>query len=72
CAKGFYGRVCECDTASPTVESKIERCKKPGSSDICSGRGQCACGRCKCETTTIEAGQRIYGDYCECDDFSCP
>ncbi|CAF3376669.1 unnamed protein product [Rotaria socialis] len=72
CAKGFYGRECECDTASPTVESKIERCKKPGSSDICSGRGQCACGRCKCETTTIEAGQRIYGDYCECDDFSCP
>ncbi|CAF0847282.1 unnamed protein product [Adineta ricciae] len=72
CAKGFYGRECECDTASPTVESKIQQCKKPGSSDICSGRGQCVCGRCKCETATIEPGQRIYGDYCECDDFSCP
>ncbi len=72
CAKGFYGRECECDTASPTVESKIQQCKKwekrkilfwkwiwdvfsrPGSSDICSGRGQCVCGRCKCETATIE------------------
>lgn len=27
---------------------------RPGSSDICSGRGQCVCGRCKCETATIE------------------
>ncbi|CAF5158229.1 unnamed protein product, partial [Rotaria sp. Silwood1] len=56
CAKGFYGRECECDTASPTIESKIERCKKPGSSDVCSGRGQCVCGRCKCEIATIEPG----------------
>ena len=28
CAKGYYGRECECDTASPTVESKIQQCKK--------------------------------------------
>lgn len=27
---------------------------RPGSTDICSGRGQCVCGRCKCETATIE------------------
>jgi hypothetical protein len=30
---------------------------RPGSSDICSGRGQCVCGRCKCETATIEVKQ---------------
>jgi len=28
CAQGFYGRECECDTKSPTVESKIQQCKK--------------------------------------------
>jgi len=28
CAEGFYGRECECDTASKTVESKIQQCKK--------------------------------------------
>ncbi|CAF4396183.1 unnamed protein product, partial [Adineta steineri] len=45
----------------------------PGTSDICSGRGQCTCGRCACESaTTLGTDQRIYGDYCECDDFSCP
>jgi hypothetical protein len=32
---------------------------RPGSSDICSGRGQCVCGRCKCETATIEVRNRI-------------
>ena len=74
CAKGYYGRECECDTASPSIESKIQQCKKwvfnsahtlvragllsrPGSSEICSGRGQCVCGQCKCETATIQVRQ---------------
>ncbi|CAF0786166.1 unnamed protein product [Didymodactylos carnosus] len=69
CARGFYGKECECDIASSAGDSKVEQCKKPGTQITCSGRGECLCGRCKCFK---EGGQRIYGDYCECDDFSCP
>lgn len=35
---------------------------RPGSLDICSGRGQCVCGRCKCETATIEVSAGGWGD----------
>ncbi|CAF0798067.1 unnamed protein product [Adineta steineri] len=73
CEKGFYGRECECDKHSTNADEKRKQCIKPGTSDICSGRGQCTCGRCACESaTTLGTDQRIYGDYCECDDFSCP
>ncbi|XP_060528890.1 integrin beta-PS isoform X2 [Cylas formicarius] len=52
----------------------------------CSSRGHCLCGRCECEPRGgLEVNsdkynytylyiiffQRIYGDYCECDNFSC-
>uniref|UniRef100_H3DQE2 Integrin beta n=1 Tax=Tetraodon nigroviridis TaxID=99883 RepID=H3DQE2_TETNG len=40
---------------------------RPEAADVdCSGRGVCECGRCVCDRT------KVYGKYCEMDDFSCP
>lgn len=35
---------------------------------LCSGRGQCSCNQCSCFES--EFG-KIYGSFCECDNFSC-
>ncbi|RWS16459.1 integrin beta-PS-like isoform X1, partial [Dinothrombium tinctorium] len=37
---------------------------------MCSGRGVCHCGKCFC-LQPPDSKQRIYGVYCECDNFSC-
>ncbi|KAM9838271.1 integrin beta-8 [Aulostomus maculatus] len=44
-------------------------CKADGANVDCSGRGVCECGRCVCEQSRLG---KIYGKYCEIDDFSCP
>lgn len=43
-------------------------CRAEGSDADCSGRGVCECGRCVCEQSRLG---KIYGKYCEMDDFSC-
>merc|ERR1712158_181749 len=32
--------------------------------------GDCICGKCECYPRD-NADERVYGDYCECDNFSC-
>ncbi|XP_008330251.1 integrin beta-8 [Cynoglossus semilaevis] len=46
-----------------------QTCRAEGSDVDCSGRGECDCGRCVCEQSTLGT---VYGKYCEKDDFSCP
>lgn len=46
-----------------------KNCKADGSDVVCSGRGECECGKCVCEQSRLGA---VYGKYCELDDFSCP
>ncbi|XP_068094740.1 integrin beta-8 isoform X2 [Hyperolius riggenbachi] len=46
-----------------------ESCKHSPSEAHCSGRGACLCGKCYCHETKLG---KIYGKYCEMDDFSCP
>ncbi|XP_061669884.1 integrin beta-6 isoform X2 [Syngnathoides biaculeatus] len=64
CQPGFSGEECECDEESALPSS----CAANNESDVCSGQGQCYCGQCACDTSTFG---RIYGPYCECDDYSC-
>ncbi|XP_030754778.1 integrin beta-PS isoform X1 [Sitophilus oryzae] len=73
CNPGAFGRHCECnaDEINKLSFNKTLGCIKPNSTtgQECSGRGTCICGRCECESRgTLE---NIYGDYCECDNFSC-
>ena len=46
-----------------------ETCKPQEDQPVCSGRGVCICGKCLCHKTKLG---RVYGQYCEKDDFSCP
>ncbi|XP_075803400.1 integrin beta-8 isoform X2 [Microtus pennsylvanicus] len=46
-----------------------ETCKLQEDQPVCSGRGVCVCGKCLCDKTKLG---RVYGRYCEKDDFSCP
>lgn len=69
CNVGRYGDFCQCNT--PFDQSDQGKCRSSNSTDVplCSGRGECACGKCVCR---IEQGQRFYGTFCDCNDFSCP
>ena len=46
-----------------------QECYGERSFQKCSGHGVCRNGQCECET--IPKG-RYYGQYCECNDWSCP
>ncbi|XP_028662245.1 integrin beta-6 isoform X1 [Erpetoichthys calabaricus] len=64
CNLGYMGPHCEC-----TEESiQTSDCKRDEKGDSCSGQGECYCGQCVCHPSSFG---RIYGNYCECDDFSC-
>lgn len=70
CDFGSFGRFCEC-TSERAHSNTSMGCIQPGSpsGQECNGRGSCICGRCECEGRGNN--ERIYGRYCECDDFSC-
>ncbi|XP_066139996.1 integrin beta-PS isoform X2 [Euwallacea fornicatus] len=71
CNPGAFGRHCECSADEVSNLPKTTGCITPNSTTgvECSGRGTCICGRCECESRGPM--ERIYGDYCECDNFSC-
>lgn len=65
CNPGYMGPQCTCgENDSPSLDS----CRSSPEQRSCSGRGDCYCGQCVCH---LSAYGRIYGPYCECDNFSC-
>lgn len=68
CAGNKYGRNCECNSEDKDPDKDKEACTKDN--QICSGRGTCICGVCKCYER-FSPGERITGTFCECDNFSC-
>jgi len=69
CEDPHYGERCQCSGEGRAQDE--EACRRPGDDEgaVCSGRGSCSCGLCRCQKSNQG---RIYGSYCECDDFSCP
>ncbi|XP_076159868.1 integrin beta-6 [Alosa pseudoharengus] len=65
CEPGYMGPRCEC------TEEKAQSsdCRVDEEAEMCSGQGMCFCGECVCYPSSFG---RVYGPYCNCDDFSCP
>ncbi|XP_063095306.1 integrin beta-8 isoform X2 [Cavia porcellus] len=62
----------QCDESDCRLEEDrflSESCKPQKDQPACSGRGVCVCGKCVCHRTKLG---KVYGKYCEKDDFSCP
>lgn len=70
CYGNRYGKDCECDAKeSDTARDDAACFKDPKDAKVCSGRGTCRCGVCECTLKNPE--ERVYGQFCECDNFSC-
>ncbi|KAF3843535.1 hypothetical protein F7725_002384 [Dissostichus mawsoni] len=67
CEPGYLGARCECQEGE-SGSSYLSACREAEGKQVCSGRGECSCNQCLCYES--EFG-KIYGTYCECDDFSC-
>ncbi|XP_023691452.1 integrin beta-3-like isoform X1 [Paramormyrops kingsleyae] len=68
CLPGRLGPHCECAQDQYKATSQDDCSAKPGE-PVCSGRGDCMCGQCSCYSRGYG---NIYGQYCQCDDVSCP
>ncbi|XP_067859787.1 integrin beta-8 [Heptranchias perlo] len=70
-------RLCQCENRVTNSSCKelsqeqclIENCRQYKGQPACSNRGICNCGKCLCSQTKLG---RVFGKYCELDDFSCP
>jgi len=74
CPGTLLGKECECDSADPKIEEgSIDdtKCKDNSTMKICSGRGNCECGQCKC-TERADPKEEISGPFCQCTNFLCP
>ncbi|XP_062312917.1 integrin beta-5 [Osmerus eperlanus] len=67
CEPGYLGARCECQEGDAGSQY-LSACREAEGKQTCSGRGECSCNQCLCYES--EFG-KIYGSFCECDDFSC-
>uniref|UniRef100_A0A3Q3WIB1 Integrin beta n=1 Tax=Mola mola TaxID=94237 RepID=A0A3Q3WIB1_MOLML len=67
CEPGYLGTQCECQEGEAS-SIYLNVCREAEGKQVCSGRGECSCNQCLCYES--EFG-KIYGSFCECDDFSC-
>ncbi|CAI9716324.1 integrin beta pat-3 [Octopus vulgaris] len=69
CKSPYYGRLCD---KKQVVRNYLNtHCIESKSSVICSNRGRCSRGFCRCNK--IPRTNQVYtGKYCECDDTDCP
>ncbi|XP_036935724.1 integrin beta-1-like isoform X1 [Acanthopagrus latus] len=71
CKEGRVGALCECDRAESSEAFDSYLCRRDNASEVCSGRGECVCGKCVCRKSGKKPIHAYYGEFCECSDFSC-
>ena len=47
------------------------QCRSSSWEPVCQDHGTCVQGMCKCDNDNTPKG-RYYGQYCQCNDWSCP
>lgn len=67
CNPSYLGTRCECQEGE-NQSGYQNLCREAEGKPLCSGRGECNCNQCSCFES--EFG-KIYGPFCECDNFSC-
>ncbi|XP_006638232.3 integrin beta-3a [Lepisosteus oculatus] len=67
CLPGRLGPRCECSDGDYSP-SQQDQCSPNKDSPTCSSRGDCVCGQCVCHSSDFG---KIWGKFCECDDFNC-
>uniref|UniRef100_F6PPW0 Integrin beta n=1 Tax=Monodelphis domestica TaxID=13616 RepID=F6PPW0_MONDO len=67
CHPSYLGSKCECQEGE-NRDLYQNLCREAEGKPLCSGRGECSCNQCSCYES--EFG-KIYGPFCECDNFSC-
>ncbi|XP_046846102.1 integrin beta-1-B-like [Xenia sp. Carnegie-2017] len=75
CNEGWSGGLCQCDTSLSSGGVDEGACINPNDTRgfVCDGNGECDCGVCRCNIIPgREDGEKYYGQYCQCSDFSCP
>ncbi|KFM66785.1 Integrin beta-PS, partial [Stegodyphus mimosarum] len=70
CYNQTYGSRCECDGLDSHSSADVNSCYNGDDTKPCSGQGTCVCGKCECFTRQ-NPDEKIYGKYCECNNFSC-
>lgn len=71
CKEGRVGALCECNRAESGEAFDSYLCRRDNASEVCSGRGECVCGKCVCRKSGRKPVHAYYGEFCECSDFSC-
>ncbi|XP_076121111.1 integrin beta-3a [Alosa pseudoharengus] len=67
CDAGRLGPRCECSEGM-YHSTQTESCSPEPRVPVCSNRGECVCGQCSCRPSDFG---KVWGKYCECDDYSC-
>ncbi|RWS10657.1 integrin beta-PS-like protein, partial [Dinothrombium tinctorium] len=67
CNPDWTGSACEC-------KRSVDDCIEPKTGKICSGRGQCVCGKCKCAESDVGLYTGRFCELCpacrtQCDNF---
>ncbi|XP_047111714.1 integrin beta-PS-like [Schistocerca piceifrons] len=55
CNSGRFGERCECNGTDILDDEEV--CRSSNSSEICSGRGRCICGKCYCEEKEVSGSK---------------
>ncbi|KAG5850493.1 hypothetical protein ANANG_G00083050 [Anguilla anguilla] len=71
CKEGHIGTFCECDEDALNNGDMNGQCRRNNASEVCSGHGDCVCGKCVCHKSRRNPDHMYYGKYCECDNFHC-
>ncbi|KAG9337585.1 hypothetical protein JZ751_028436 [Albula glossodonta] len=69
CHPGWLGPHCECAEGDYSPSEQDDCTPATPGAPICSGRGDCICGQCTCHASSFG---KVWGTFCECDDFNCP